>query len=52
MEPSVAQAKVIVDELIRCGVTDVVLSPGSRSAPLALELAAAQSRFDIRLQAE
>lgn len=49
MEPSVAQAKVIVDELIRCGVTDVVLSPGSRSAPLALELAAAQSRFDIRL---
>jgi 2-succinyl-5-enolpyruvyl-6-hydroxy-3-cyclohexene-1-carboxylate synthase len=49
MEPSVAQAKVMVDELIRCGVTDVVLSPGSRSAPLALELAAAHARFEIRV---
>ena len=49
MEPSVAQAKVMVDELIRCGVTDVVLAPGSRSAPLALELAAAHARFDIRV---
>ena len=49
MEPSVAQAKVMVDELIRCGVTDVVLAPGSRSAPLALELAAAHSRFDLRV---
>lgn len=49
MEPSVAQAKVMVDELIRCGVADVVLAPGSRSAPLALELAAAHARFDIRV---
>ena len=49
MEPSSAQAKVMVDELIRCGVSDVVLAPGSRSAPLALELAAACARLDIRL---
>jgi len=49
MEPSVAQAKVMVDELIRCGITDVVLSPGSRSAPLALELAGAHTRLELRL---
>src|SRR5699024_6361299 len=40
--PSTAQARVLVDELIRHGVTDVVLCPGSRSAPLALALAAAE----------
>lgn len=40
--PSTAQARVLVDELIRHGITDVVLCPGSRSAPLALALAAAE----------
>ena len=40
--PSTAQARVVVDELIRHGVTDAVLCPGSRSAPLALALAAAE----------
>jgi 2-succinyl-5-enolpyruvyl-6-hydroxy-3-cyclohexene-1-carboxylate synthase len=49
MEPSIAQATVMVDELIRCGVTDVVLAPGSRSAPFALQLAAACEHLDIRL---
>lgn len=49
MEPSIAQATVMVDELIRCGVTDVVLAPGSRSAPFALELAQACERLDVRL---
>ena len=39
MAPSVAQALVMVDELIVCGVTDVVIGVGSRSAPLALALA-------------
>jgi 2-succinyl-5-enolpyruvyl-6-hydroxy-3-cyclohexene-1-carboxylate synthase len=34
--PSHAQATVVVDELVRAGVTDVVLAPGSRSAALAL----------------
>ncbi|MFI8590873.1 2-succinyl-5-enolpyruvyl-6-hydroxy-3-cyclohexene-1-carboxylic-acid synthase [Dietzia maris] len=40
--PSTAQARVLVDELVRHGITDVVLCPGSRSAPLALALAAAE----------
>jgi 2-succinyl-5-enolpyruvyl-6-hydroxy-3-cyclohexene-1-carboxylate synthase len=36
MNPATALATVLVDELVRCGLTDVVLAPGSRSAPLAL----------------
>ncbi|WP_368070827.1 2-succinyl-5-enolpyruvyl-6-hydroxy-3-cyclohexene-1-carboxylic-acid synthase [Nitriliruptor sp.] len=36
--PSHAQALVLVDELARCGVTDAVLAPGSRSAALAMTL--------------
>jgi len=49
VNPSTAQARVIVDELCRCGVTDVVLSPGSRSAALAIALAQAESRGQVRL---
>jgi len=49
VNPSTAQALVIVDELLRCGITDVVLAPGSRSAPLALACAAAEERGDLRL---
>ena len=36
--PSTAQARVIADELARCGVTDAVLAPGSRSAALAIAM--------------
>ncbi len=32
---STAQARVLIDELVRGGLTDVVVCPGSRSAPLA-----------------
>jgi 2-succinyl-5-enolpyruvyl-6-hydroxy-3-cyclohexene-1-carboxylate synthase len=42
VNPSTAFARVVVDELVRGGVTDAVLAPGSRSAPLALALAAAE----------
>ncbi|GAB3455023.1 2-succinyl-5-enolpyruvyl-6-hydroxy-3-cyclohexene-1-carboxylic-acid synthase [Actinophytocola sediminis] len=38
MNPATAQAWVIVDELVRCGVPHVVLCPGSRNAPLAMAL--------------
>lgn len=49
MNPSTAFATVVVDELIRCGVREVVLAPGSRSAPLAMALAAADREGRIRL---
>jgi 2-succinyl-5-enolpyruvyl-6-hydroxy-3-cyclohexene-1-carboxylate synthase len=42
MNPSTALATVFVDELIRNDVRDVVLAPGSRSAPLAYALFAAE----------
>ncbi len=38
VNPSSAQAATVVDELVRSGVRDVVLCPGSRNAPLAFAL--------------
>ena len=49
MNPSTAQATVVVDELIRGGVEDVVLCPGSRNSPLAFALEAADSAGRVRL---
>jgi 2-succinyl-5-enolpyruvyl-6-hydroxy-3-cyclohexene-1-carboxylate synthase len=46
---SVTQARVVVDELVRCGVTDAVLCPGSRNAPLAFALHAADAAGRLRL---
>ncbi|BBZ37380.1 2-succinyl-5-enolpyruvyl-6-hydroxy-3-cyclohexene-1-carboxylic-acid synthase [Mycobacterium conspicuum] len=49
MNPSTTQARVVVDELIRGGVRDVVLCPGSRNAPLAFALQEADRGGRIRL---
>lgn len=49
MDPATAQALVMVDELERCGIADVVVAVGSRSAPLALALASAESRGELRV---
>ncbi|MBA4858814.1 2-succinyl-5-enolpyruvyl-6-hydroxy-3-cyclohexene-1-carboxylic-acid synthase [Nocardia farcinica] len=49
MNPSTAQARVVVDELVRGGVRDVVLCPGSRNAPLAFALQAADAAGRLRL---
>ncbi|MGQ0630945.1 MAG: 2-succinyl-5-enolpyruvyl-6-hydroxy-3-cyclohexene-1-carboxylic-acid synthase [Sporichthyaceae bacterium] len=50
MNPATALARVFVDEFARCGVTEAVLSPGSRSGPLALALAAEpRIRLHVRI---
>lgn len=49
MNPSTLQARVIVDEMIRGGVSEAVLCPGSRNAPLAFALHAADAAGALRL---
>ncbi|GCE43267.1 2-succinyl-5-enolpyruvyl-6-hydroxy-3-cyclohexene-1-carboxylic-acid synthase [Rhodococcus sp. USK10] len=49
MNPSTAQATAVVDELVRGGVREVVLCPGSRNAPLAFALQAADLEGRLRL---
>lgn len=51
--PAVVAGRVLVDELVRCGVGEACLAPGSRSAPIALALHAdprirLHVRFDER----
>ncbi|HEY8455040.1 MAG TPA: 2-succinyl-5-enolpyruvyl-6-hydroxy-3-cyclohexene-1-carboxylic-acid synthase [Actinopolymorphaceae bacterium] len=49
MNPATALARVLVDELWRGGVREVVLAPGSRSAPLAFAFHAYDTLDRIRL---
>jgi len=49
VNPSTALARVLVDELIACGVTEVVLAPGSRNAPPSMALHDADAAGRLRL---
>lgn len=49
MNPATAFARVLIDELVRGGVTDAVVCPGSRSAPVALALHQAELSGRLRL---
>jgi 2-succinyl-5-enolpyruvyl-6-hydroxy-3-cyclohexene-1-carboxylate synthase len=50
VNPSTAFATVLVDELIRCGLREAVVAPGSRSAPIAMALHAASAAPASRLR--
>jgi 2-succinyl-5-enolpyruvyl-6-hydroxy-3-cyclohexene-1-carboxylate synthase len=49
VNPSTALATVVVDELVRHGVREAVLCPGSRSAPFAYALQGAERAGRLRL---
>jgi 2-succinyl-5-enolpyruvyl-6-hydroxy-3-cyclohexene-1-carboxylate synthase len=49
MNASTEVARAIVDELVRCGATEAVMCPGSRNAPLAFALHAADAAGLLRL---
>src|SRR6188472_4026718 len=49
MNPSTALATVVVDELVRGGVGEAVLCPGSRNAPLSFALHEADRLGRLRL---
>jgi len=49
INPATALAAALADELIRCGLREVVVAPGSRSAPLAMEFHRRAEAGDLRL---
>lgn len=49
VNPATVVASAIVDELVRYGVREAVLAPGSRSAPLAFALHEADAQGRLRL---
>ena len=49
MNPATAFGLTFSDELIRCGLSEVVLAPGSRSTPLAMAFYEAARQRRLRL---
>jgi 2-succinyl-5-enolpyruvyl-6-hydroxy-3-cyclohexene-1-carboxylate synthase len=49
VNPSTAFGATFADELVRCGLREVVLAPGSRSTPLALAFGALEQEGRLRL---
>jgi 2-succinyl-5-enolpyruvyl-6-hydroxy-3-cyclohexene-1-carboxylate synthase len=49
VNPATAFGVAFTDELIRCGLREAVLAPGSRSTPLAMAFCEAERRRRIRL---
>lgn len=49
VNPATVIAANIIDEMIRCGVTDIVIAPGSRNAPLSIASASAAAVGRVRL---
>ncbi len=49
MNPSTAFGISFTDELVRCGLREAVLAPGSRSTPLAMAFCEAERRGLVRL---
>ncbi len=49
MNPATQLARVIVRQIVEAGITDVVISPGSRNAPLSLAFFQAHKRGLIKL---
>lgn len=49
MNTSTSLARVVIRQLIEAGITDAVISPGSRNAPLSLALYAASEKGLIKL---
>jgi 2-succinyl-5-enolpyruvyl-6-hydroxy-3-cyclohexene-1-carboxylate synthase len=49
VNPSTALARVLVDELVRCGVRHAVLCPGSRNAPLSFALYDSAAAHELAL---
>jgi len=52
LNPSTAFATVLADELIRCGLREAVLAPGSRSAPLAMALWARRDAVRLHVRVD
>ncbi len=49
MNPATAHARILVDELVRAGIRDVCIAPGSRSTPIVLAAARRPDELHLRV---